>query len=283
MNNYLENLVLRTLDLAPVAKPRLASLFESPAVVGGGAAGTTAREEISSAEPAQPHEVRGPMSQEVLATIHVVQARPEKGEGESSPAAHTDVNDGKSVERREVMPVSATAVKSAVKTESQISDAPKQPIEAQTPPVAKAPFEVRSEPKQEKASIADNIAATESGLWRKLEPRVRQVVWDELPPLRSSRENAGQEIPAIQPQVVKAVSPPSKKDSLVPPVPARPVITQAPAVVAPAAPEITVTIGRVDVRAVVSATAQTGRRAGARSLSPTSLDQYLKERSEGRR
>lgn len=284
MNNYLDNLVLRTLGLAPVAKPRLAALFESPVVLGSTAAHATAREEMSSAEPAGPRDVRGTVSQGVLTTIHVVQAQSEKREVGNAPAARAYFNDPKLVERREVMPVSAAAdAKRALKTESQIADAPKSKV--QTPPVAvaKAPIDVRSESGQEKVPIASNLTDTDGGLWRKLEPRVRQVVRDELPPPDSARENAGQETSAIQPQIGSAIAPPSKHDFIAPAVQARPVITNTPAVVAAPAPEITVTIGRVDVRAVVSPAAQTGRRVSPRSPSPTSLDQYLKERSEGRR
>jgi hypothetical protein len=78
-------------------------------------------------------------------------------------------------------------------------------------------------------------------------------------------------------------APTPKHDVIVPAIPNRSVLPRPPVPYLPPAPDITVTIGRVEVRAVMSSSAPSARRDNTRPNSPTSLDQYLKQRSEGRR
>ncbi len=284
MNSYLDNLVLRTLALAPVAQPRLASVFESSPVVGVAAQGPGQGELTGGAE-ARPADASRSLPQQVHTTVQLVQPPPEnKVAVPSNRIRNADVDDlgrSKPVERREAKPKLPVAESpAAVRNQNPITGKPHTGRETWPVAVDKETLKPLSESRSKKLPTADVVPADGDGLWRRLEPRVRQVVRDELPE-QATPENTRENPPAVQPRVASA--PELKHDLVLPATPAGAVFPSAPVPIAPPAPEITVTIGRVEVRAIVSSSAPTARTNSPRPPSPTSLDQYLKERSEGRR
>lgn len=281
MSSYLDNLVLRTLDLARVAQPRLASAFESAAVPRETATPIPVQGESPNSDQARPADGPRPLMQELHTTVQVIQTQPEDKKGTTFNATRAG-HDSKPIEKREVTPVLPVAeVRAAVFDQNKIERKPESPVKKTNAADAKE-VEIRTQSKRESTPIVADVGGRErDSQWRKLEPRVRQIVRDELPPVDPSHKSADREVQVVQPRVVSAPS--SKHEAHAPALPTRAVVSNPPLPSVPAAPEITVTIGRVDVRAVASPAAQSSRRDSPRPTSPTSLDQYLKGRSEGRR
>lgn len=277
MSSYLDNIVMRTLSLAPVARPRLASLFEL-----GGANLTVAtqapvQQELSNQDLTPVAKPVHTSSREVHTTVQLVPARIDEKDSTRSQN-RTDVPVTKPVDKKRAAPQQAIEIHQTPKHKPAVEQSTELRSGRTREVVAK---EVNRKPEakpQVTPTDADVTPRKRSDLWPVLEPRIRELVREELP-VEVNRERRVDEQPTPRPV---AVTPPQKQDPL-PLALTKPVILSEPQVpVAAPPPEIVVTIGRVDVRAVVS-NAPALRREGTRSASPSSLDQYLKARNEGRR
>lgn len=266
MSDYLNNLVARALNLTPVVQPRLASLFEPS--VGGGVAPSfepeTVRESLTALE--QSHQT-SPVSVE-LAPAPLSQPRTpisvEPGEGEVGPKPRSRIGsfelheEFKEAEYKEAESKEQFLPRAAALVQAPLLSSPMAPPSA--PPASNALIGSLTQ-----ASVAEQNAQTDSAqpqpsasnISARVEPAATQ-------PLRPST-------PAIM--VRQPDSPPI--------IPTRRVIKQtAEAVETPQT--ISVTIGRIDVRAVFP---QTPAPRVSRTEQPAamSLDEYLKQRSGGRR
>lgn len=283
MNSYLDNLVLRTLALAPLVQPRLPSVFESSPVVAV-AAQVPGQAESADAAPARPADAPGSLTRGEHTTVQFVQPQTEHQVKAPATRARHEIDEaGRSqpVERREVTPGLPMAEdRVAVRNQNPFRDPPKTDTGPRAVAVGKESIKPPGESRANEVRVAEVEPHDRDNLWRKLEPRVRQAVRDEQPRPAAS-ENTRENLPAVQPHVVPAPTP--KHDVIVPAIPNRSVLPRPPVPYLPPAPDITVTIGRVEVRAVMSSSAPSARRDNTRPNSPTSLDQYLKQRSEGRR
>lgn len=245
MSNFLNNLVARTLNIAPVVQPRIASRFEP---VGAGAP-VVPDQSVEVEAPAQPEPPR------VTTTTNVVEtqvAGPKPKPIVIPPTPQQVINTVRNtyVESHEVVQVPIVErVRERTHTETRIH--------------------------------------TEKSTDSRLEIRENRIL---EPPRVIEKDRPNQRLNIVEPApVAKEASVPTPQPPIVPrvvtriePAPVAPVPRfEVPPVVQPEPAEtINVTIGRVDVRAVFSSQAP---KASVRSSSTTSLDDYLKQRSEGRR
>jgi hypothetical protein len=242
MSNFLNNLVARTLNLAPVVQPRITSRFEPPQMT------TTAE------PPEQVVEVKTPPQPQVtnIFESHIT---------EPAPVVITPPVDYQQV----INTVRNTYVESHEVVQNPIIEKVHERTHTETRIHTEKSTDSRLE-------IREN---------RILEPPPREVEKNPSNPRLNKPEPApvAKEAPVstppqpIVPRVVTRIEPA--------PVAKAPRF-EVPPVIQPEPTEtINVTIGRVDVRAVFSAQAPSAPRTRAASVN--SLDDYLKQRSEGRR
>ena len=253
MSNFLDNLVARTLNLAPVVQPRLQSRFER----------------VNATTPVAPDqtvEVETPTERtERTATVHpeprvdapkpIIAAEPPQVKREQPRVDfHQVINTIRNtyVEPREIVQVPVVEkVRERVVQETRIHT---EKTDSHT--------QIRENP-----TLAQPPSVTERN---PPNPRLKTVepapVTKEAPVITPK---------PIAPKVVTRIEP-----APVAPTPRRPEVP--PAFPAEPSETINVTIGRVDVRAVFSQQA-TPPAARPRTASVNSLDDYLKQRSEGRR
>ena len=275
MSNYLNNLVLRTMDPALVAQPRVASTFEASAF--SASAPQAAATESSNAEHSPAITTPGPLLQESRKQVQVVHTQTEIREVAHSSNARSESGSSQPVWQRKDAPALPVAEPRAeVHTQNQITPATAPDVQR---PATKEVIEVRRQPVHVEPRIAHDAANDEESVWRKFKPRVRNVVKDELSLASALQGEADDAQPVVHPPTGETIARPAVT---VAPVLPPPVVTTNLQPVASPAPEITVTIGRVDVRAVVTSHTPPAR-IDTRPLTTPSLDQYLKERSEGRR
>ena len=242
MSNFLNNLVARTLDLAPVVQPRIISRFE-PLSAAAPAAPDQSVEVETSIQPGSPHATTTNIVEQRAADPKpIVVAQPQQQVINTIRNTH--------VESHEVVQLPILEkVREQTHTETRIH----------TEKSTDSRFEVREN------RILERAPAPDAPKQNPPNPRLH-----EPQPAPVAKEIAVPAPPPIVPKVVTRIEPA--------PV-AKPVAV--PQVTQPEASEtINVTIGRVDVRAVFSSQAP---KAPVRSSSTTSLDDYLKQRSEGRR
>lgn len=261
MSDYLNSLVARALNLTPVVQPRLTSLFEPS--VGGGVAPSfepetvreslTAREQSHQTSPASVEPAPAPLSQP-RTPISV-----EPGEGEVGPKPRSRIESFELHEEyKEAESKEQFLPRAAALVQAPLLSWPMAPPSA--PPASNVVIGSLTQ-----ASVAEQNAQTDSAqpqpsasdIPARVEPAPAQ-------PLRPST-------PAI---IVRQPDSP-------PIIPTRRIIKQTAEAVEP--PQtISVTIGRIDVRAVFP---QPPAPRVSRSEKPAamSLDEYLKQRSEGRR
>ena len=246
MSNFLDNLVARTMNLAPVVQPRPTSRFEPVSSTGA----NVAEESV---------EVQAPVRAEPPVTAR----------------AEPTVVERERVER--VEHVESQRVINTIRN-----------TQAQT-------HEVR----EVRVPVVEKIREREIERLSVLEPRIHTEKTDSVLQIRENRiiEPAREfEQNPSNPRLIKPEPAPVKKEAPVPtpqPTVPRPITRIEPA--PPVKPQrfevqpvfqpeptetINVTIGRVDVRAVFSAQAP---KTPVRTASTSSLDDYLKQRSEGRR
>jgi hypothetical protein len=246
MSDYLNSLVTRTLRLAPVVQPRPASLFEPVA-------------------PGRVDEAAFAVSENVATQEFV---------SRNQPAIHESFD------------------LSVKKTERAFENAPSHTVlPTQIPRATSLPTQVTPAP-----------AFLEGDWERKREVREQELSSSrvaETDSITSVREAGYEPTPSLIKPEVRIFSPVSDGEAGQPslttpplaPVPAnvtraeslsraREISAQAGAAEAPET--VVVTIGRVDVRAIF-APPQAALRATRTQPQPLSLDEYLKQRSEGRR
>lgn len=279
MSGYLNNLVLRTLDLAPVAQPRLASAFEA-SLLSRSSAQTPAP--LDSATTAQTPHVPGPLVHELRTQVQVVPVPMENKEFARSTIAQRAANDLQSAPQEKAATLSPVVESGAeIRNQNQIANLSNLSHAVKPQPFAKEVVEIHNQPKAVAPRIVRDQANDAEGLWRKFKPRIRNVVQEELSASSTPPEDASGGPIMIQPP--PALAPVAQRSEPLPPMlPRQAVITNNPLPIAVPAPEITVTIGRVDVRAVMTSSAPPPRRE-SRPTTTSFLDQYLKERSEGHR
>ena len=259
MSDYLNNLVARTLNLAPVVQPRLPSFFEhSASRVSAPLESDTLSEDSSSPQQASrissgapsPMQSAIPQPQEML---EMKAAAPAQKSADDSESYHDREQSANAL----LQPLStAPVVRPLHYRPGSLSAAP-QPVPLRialsTPREAKAP-----EAQAYAAAVATNERDHHDSL-PTLEHKVR-IVGDKsahVPPPPSNNREA-----------IESISARSNHSGIAQ-------HTELPQT-------ISVTIGRVDVRAIFPQPL-TQRVSHARPPAPMSLDEYLKRRSEGRR
>jgi hypothetical protein len=239
MSNFLNNLVARTLNLAPVVQPRITSRFEP-----------------STAPPDQSVEVQAP------------------------PAAEPPVTTTKVIESRITEPAPIVVVPPQIERERVINTIRNTHVESkhevvQVPVVEKIHERVHTESRINTEKSTDSRLEIRED--RIIEPAPAPKAPDPLHPRLNVVEPAA---PVTVIKEVPVTTPIFPRIEPAPPMPApRFEMLPVPQQVEPTE-TINVTIGRVDVRAVFSAQAP---KAPVRASSTNSLDDYLKQRSEGRR
>jgi hypothetical protein len=285
MSDYLNNLVERTLKVAPVVQPRLASLFESGSNAGveisrGHFETETNRNDSSSdaafrapaaaPQPVQLSQLRPPIREtnEInLFDRKKSAADPERGNQENSPAVI--------VHQPEPLPAARGLT------------TPVRPVSTE-PDVARNDYPAR-------AQTTEPAAVSESGQsssiendheenWPRLQPRIRQLVDEQLTRHQPAHADGHDRTRGEQVgPVAVATSRVNTERADVAAIKATPHIIREPVVTTEPAPTINVTIGRIDVRAIVSQSSPAPRFAQPQQPRTSSLDEYLRKRNEGRR
>lgn len=276
MSNFLNNLVARTLNLAPVVQPRLTSWFEPV----GSVATVTPPDE--SAEVEGTSESQSTTTPEQHAPIAALKTRHPDREHSREDVRHMTVQH-EHVQSREVVQSRVELIENTLLVPPPqrfraheiehlpASEPPSRPAPRITPEQAVPPRETKP------ATVT-----TEPESWRKLQPRVQNLIDSRLNAVQPARTN--DRIPektqatSVQPNVSRSiarneVAPTASTPRAEPHLGFQPEPTET----------VNVTIGRVDVRAVFSAPQATAPAARARASTVNSLDDYLKQRSEGRR
>ena len=285
MSDFLHNLAARALRRQEPVRPRLASRFEPP---GGGPAalpGDPPDFETTVVEPAPdaPSTIR-PDAPPVAPHAHTTPREP-AAQAPPPAAPRRDDSAGEEararVEFKPSPPAPPRARETAGKGPTPLSpsesgaDAPQPP--ARTPSETIRPVEVvRQEQRPARAPETDaRVSEASAGAWE----RVRELE-GRVAALEASREREKGRRESLKP-VTAAVT--------LAPRPAPP-HTPAAAHASGRGPEsvdepphVTVTIGRVDVRAVFPAAAEAPRPAAAPRRAATTLAQYLEKRERGRR
>ena len=240
MSNFLNNLVARTLNIAPVVQPRITSRFEP-----------------FTAPPDQSVEVEAPPPEPHVTTTKVIESRI------TEPAPVVVVPP--QIERERVI---NTIRNTHVESKHEVVQVP-------VPVVEKIQERVHTETRINTEKNTDSRLEIREN--RIIEPSPSPKAPDPFHPRLNLPEPATvtREVPVTTPQtpIVPRV---------VQPAPTAPVprLEILPAPQVEPTETINVTIGRVDVRAVFSSQAP---KAPARTSTVNSLDDYLKQRSEGRR
>jgi hypothetical protein len=287
MSDYLNNLVARTLNVAPVVQPRLASFFES----GSTAAGVISRGPIEvetygndpsgepkfrapAAEPAnvQPSQLPLRVKENIEVNLNDLTkagADLDPGNPENSPAVVTH-------QLSPLPEVRGLRAPVAGRLTSQ------EPEALRNQQVTREQTTAPAAAKESGRSLIIERDREESR--PPLQPGIRQLVDEALTRLQPARRDGNER---TKPEQSGPVAVPTSRTSTERPdvvaIKPTPHIIREPVAATEPAPTINVTIGRVDVRAIISSPAETPRVGRAPRATATSLDEYLKQRSEGRR
>jgi hypothetical protein len=271
MNDYLNSLVDRTLRLAPVVQPRLASLFE-PASTAPEPEATTMLETSSMPVASQPTET-GPQAVSSIISLPIQASRPAPSErvGVTDAPAHRQTPNAEDRGRvdQQINPlpslVPPAPVADQIIQQAMFSQTSLKPIDDEAPARHEAglpnPF--------------DAGAMKSSG-----EAQVYQSRLVKKPEVQ--RESAAKDRQPVQPALISL-----KSQSVTVPYAAKQPATTRPTSAQASTPSdgpetVVVTIGRVDVRAVFTPPAAAQRSNRPEQPKPMSLDEYLKQRREGR-
>ena len=259
MSDYLNNLVARALNLTSVVQPRLTSLFEPS--VGGGVAHSfksktareslTAREQSHQSSPASVEPAPAPLSR-LRTPISI-----ERGEREVSPKPRSRIEsfelneEHKEAESNEQSPPGAAAL-----VQAPLLSWPMAPPSG--PPASNVVIGSLTQSSLVQQNAQTGSAQSQpSAISVRLEPAPAQPLRPSTPAIIVRQPNTSPIMPTrrVMKQTAEAVKSPQT---------------------------ISVTIGRIDVRAVFP---QPPAPRGSRAEKPAamSLDEYLKQRSEGRR
>lgn len=239
MSNFLNNLVARTLNLAPVVQPRITSRFEPFA------APPDQSVEVEAPPPAEPH----------VATTKIIESRIT----EQAPPVVV----APQIERERVI---NTIRNTHVESMHEV---------VQVPVVEKIHERVHTETRINTEKSSDS----------RLEIRENRTI-EPAPALKPPDPFHPRSKTVVEPAPVTITKEVPFTTPIVPRIEPAPIVKPQRFELPPPPPQveptetINVTIGRVDVRAIFSAQAP---KAPARSTTVNSLDDYLKQRSEGRR
>jgi hypothetical protein len=237
MSNFLNNLVARTLNLAPVVQPRITSRFEPVTPVD------------------QNVEVEAPPPEPHVTTTKVIESRI------TEPAPSVVVVPPQIKHERVINTIRNTHVESkheVVQVPVPVVEKIHERVHTETQINTEKNTDSRLEIRENR--IIEPAPAPKAP--DPFHPRLEKVV--EPAPVTITKEAP---VPTPQPIVTRVVEP-APRLQILPAPQVEPTET------------INVTIGRVDVRAVFSSQAP---KAPARTSTVNSLDDYLKQRSEGRR
>jgi hypothetical protein len=289
MSDFLTNLAARALNRAEAARPRLASRFEPPLLAGAFSSAFAHDAEMTATDAF----IEAPSSQTTEARPSNFAQPPIDSLTNQKPAALTEfreASDAKSARRQpnestpqlDRPPLDDKLRLIPTASSSETTEHEPRQLKADVAPSR----ESRVEQGEERARMSEQTTAEgsrvspserffdDAGL-RRLEERVRRQ--EALQRERQQQAEAASIVPAA-PQ--KFVDP---RASVGPPLAQPPPALPAPGEIAePNAPSINVTIGRIDVRAVMPQT-PAPVRAAARPRPALSLEDYLKQREGGPR
>ena len=276
MSDFLTNLAARTLQAAPVVRPRLAARFEAPLAgsrwLSGDLFGAEAEVPFESTNTAPPP-----------AMVARPDSRDRAGSRRRDPAA-PPMDSPAGLPADSVVPREQLVAKESSRVQSLNESRPAPPIAVQTIIERLAPSERVPRSNSRESVAVPSPHSPHSSI------RIEENVADRP----SSRVARGADAPTVVvPPRSEPISPSATKSATGREIIATPRVTPAP-VSSPqmarrdpapeSAPTIHVTIGRIEVRAVTSSAAVTPPPSRTVAKSPvTSLDDYLRERSGGRK
>jgi hypothetical protein len=284
MSEFLNNLAARSLGLAGLVQPRIRSLFEPHSAdtriperlsVRSSAEAAAVRLEESSQD--FPTELARPPAS-ILGQSLQGSIKPSVRLPGDAPPDQTRANETTTPHR--VEPARAEAMTIAN------SPASKAPVDSVKMPAfdrkAEAGIIADSSPSRTIRDDARQQKADEQRLETALQPDIRRLVDEQVSRIEARALPVAPRVETAAEHQPPAVSP-SRTIAPAQPAPlAKPPASRQPTQSVPSQPEIKITIGRVDVRAVMPAQPVARSQPVAR-IAPTSLDDYLKERSGGRR
>jgi hypothetical protein len=295
MSDYLNNLLARTRNLAPVVQPRPASLFEPAAIAASGtprpALETEAAHESPHAPAPSSHEIAQPpapqanqsTSRHAQATVMMptpLLARNRSDDGKP-PDGRADSAGGSLKPPAASLPASSTMRLPQPSRSSETEPGPLTKLRALSDsPRSPAPTPAAT---GREASVRVTASSDEEN-WSRLEPKVRQLLGEQLSGLRPSRAYERSSEVNSQPTATRravASHLTAEAQDARPVKPSQTFDGQPEA--AGSLPSINVTIGRVEVRAIISAPPPAPAPRPAQRNAALSLDDYLKQRSGGRR
>lgn len=288
MSDFLNNLAARSLSLADAVQPRIRSLFEPQAAQPNQPA------RFSVHLSAKDRAGRGdePSRRSVLESSESSDSTLEQSTRSNSITSSlkpsTDAAPALTDDRR--LDATSHRVEPALARGSTdtVSIAPNAPLDLSRPPAPDASV-VRTDPADGPTLLTNKARhARQSCDYREgramLVPDIRRMVDEKSKPLEAqgppgiTRADQGQVSPHETASPARTIV--RAQGAGVPKLPI--VNSPSPPAVAAPSPEIRITIGRVDVRAVMPAQPAPRSQPLAR-FAPTSLDDYLRERSGGRR
>jgi hypothetical protein len=278
MSDYLNNLVNRTFGLAPLVQPRLASVFEPPAVA------TTNHSDVSVEsetiiEATTPAPLSAAFSSQTI-TSETQNLRETAARQKEEPAEKNSLPSARETLTSSVFQA-APQIPVAARPPEQVHARtfPQERTDPQTPPNPERPESgARSETTPKLITMSE---PSDRDSWPRIEPRVKKLIDAQLtnvPSPATERERVDQ-VTATQPNLPVLARDASSVDAS---AVARSQHFASRFALPLAPPEtINVTIGRVDVRANFSQAP--ARPARLQTPATNSLDDYLKQRSEGRK
>jgi hypothetical protein len=291
MSDYLNNLLARSRNLSPVVQPRLASLFEpttpansrsnrplSEASFDESHAESESSPQLSSLIPTQTGQTSHQHSQ---ATIIVPAAPPQQTRSEGGERYESREDSS----RHSLTPLSTVTPPAPPSSTSQSAptapDVQREIIEILRP-LPSATQSPARRTVEERAGTPHTNEAKRQETWEGIEPKVRQIVSEGLASFRRSQSRASDDAEAVTPRQETQTSQSAVSAQAQDRRPEKPA-HDFPVEMADSSPTINVSIGRVDVRAIISQQPASAQRPPAQKSGALSLDDYLKQRSGGRR
>jgi hypothetical protein len=285
MSDFLNNLAARSLSLADAVQPRIRSLFEPQAAQ----VNQPARFSVQLSPEDRAAREDEPSSRMVLESSESSASTLEQSTRSNSITSSLKPSADAAAARRDDRDAASHRAEPARARGSTytVSILPKEALDLSRPPapdatVARKPAADRRTVLTTSADLAPQIRDEREGR-ATLVPNIRRMVDDPINRLeaQASAPMRAEQTPANQPAAAspaRTITP-----AQVGRAPELPVAhLRSPAPVAERSPEIKITIGRVDVKAVMPAQPAARSQPPAR-FAPTSLDDYLRERSGGRR
>jgi hypothetical protein len=270
MSDFLTRLAARAVGVAPVVQPRLPSLFES----GGQRERPIVEVDVQRETPAIGQNNRT-ISAEAKQAGTINQAPPHRIPfGEPRPAIKTEID------HRSHPPV----IPRTPRTKPTIE--PAQPFTASSELTQSSRATIEATDKVASTHIVEHVRETKSeppvvdreheSEWPLIKPKVRQLISDRLsefstPPPRDEKNGA---------RISGSLAFDSdRRAGATAQIRPAEILVREPAVISETAAPINVTIGRVDVRAVITPASQTTRVAKDVRPQTASLEEYLNKRS----